>query len=113
MTRTGEFSYRLAGNGPVLFEMEEGLIHQLGSHRPLREQIRDLRLKENDSEVQVANEVATIAIAVSENCGHPSQSHSRNRLSGFEIEIEPIGNFWQRRVERASIIPTRHHAYSS
>jgi hypothetical protein len=38
--RTRKFSDRLAGNGPVVFEKESGLIHHLGSHAPPKELIR-------------------------------------------------------------------------
>lgn len=42
---TGEFSYRLAGNGPVIFEKESGAVHHLGSHKHPDELIREFEAK--------------------------------------------------------------------
>jgi Immunity protein 35 len=42
---TGEFSHRLAGNGPVVFEKESGLVHHLGSHTHPQELIREFEEK--------------------------------------------------------------------
>jgi Immunity protein 35 len=39
--RTGKFSDRVVGNGPIVFEKESGSIHMLGSHRDPKDLIRD------------------------------------------------------------------------
>jgi len=42
---TGEFSYRLAGNGPVVFERESGAVHYLGSDKHPDKLIREFEAK--------------------------------------------------------------------
>ena len=42
---TEVFSYRLAGNGPVVFEKETGAVHHLGSHKHPDELIREFEAK--------------------------------------------------------------------
>lgn len=42
---TGEFSYTLAGNGPVVFERESGAVHHLGTYKDPDELIREFEAK--------------------------------------------------------------------
>lgn len=42
---TGEFSARVAGNGPIVIEKADGRITQLGTARPSEEYIREFELE--------------------------------------------------------------------
>ncbi len=38
---TGEFSYALAGNGPIIFDKRDGSIHSFGTYKPPEEFIKE------------------------------------------------------------------------